>query len=347
MPFKNPIHSAADPEALKRLDEVIEHSDAERTEATKALAENRAKANAVVLSALREHAAAQDNFPDLVFEFDADTPVARVDEARMLWNNLLNQLARDHREVDLDDVPKTIAGLVELEHRVLGTQGFKSRQASRTTQLSQASQHDATLLHLLISLMDRYIREDEADGVVERGYVGQHPNRQAETSRLADEATQRGRMASVSGFWHGPAVDVDPERHPEEAKLIAERKAERIDSVTWPKYASPDEARDDVSEAAHRLYRANPTYLTNEAKQALMGLGDNGTDVVAKRITLNLSSRSYKALESIVSITDDSKTEAINKALQLYAMVQEQQARGGATWFQDTDDADMVRVRFF
>lgn len=290
MPFKNPIHSAADPEALKRLDEVIEHSDAERTEAT--LAENRAKANAVVLSALREHAATHDNFPDLVFEFDADTPVARVDEARMLWNSLLNQLARDHREVDLDDVPKTIAGLVELEHRALGTQGFKSRQASRTARLPQASQHDATLLHLLISLMDRYIREDEADGAVERGYVGQHPNRPAEA---------------------------------------------------WPNEGVTEE----LSLAAHSIYRANPAYLTNEAKQALMGLGDNGTDVVAKRITLNLTSRSYKALESIVSITEDSKTETINKALQVYAMIQEKQARGGGAWLQDDADHDPVQGTFF
>jgi hypothetical protein len=105
-------------------------------------------------------------------------------------------------------------------------------------------------------------------------------------------------------------------------------------------YTSPPQRRPPVP-------FKNPTHSAGDP-EALKRLGEApSTDVVAKRITLNLSSRSHAALERIVGLTEDSKTETINKALQVYAMIQERQARGGGAWLQDDADHDPVQGTFF
>lgn len=68
---------------------------------------------------------------------------------------------------------------------------------------------------------------------------------------------------------------------------------------------------------------------------------------VAERVTVNLSSRSADALESAAGLTGDSKTEVINKALQLYSMVRVAQDDGGGAWIQDDRESDPVRARFY
>lgn len=68
---------------------------------------------------------------------------------------------------------------------------------------------------------------------------------------------------------------------------------------------------------------------------------------VVERVTVNLSRRSAISLDQTAELTGDSKTEVINKALQLYGMVQNAQSVGGAVWIQDTADAEPVRSRFY
>lgn len=65
------------------------------------------------------------------------------------------------------------------------------------------------------------------------------------------------------------------------------------------------------------------------------------------RVTVNLSARGTDALRSIVNLTGDSKTEAINKALQAYALIQQAQDQGGGCWLQDTAEAKPVQTRFY
>lgn len=72
---------------------------------------------------------------------------------------------------------------------------------------------------------------------------------------------------------------------------------------------------------------------------------DREANRVTKRMTLNLSARSYAALESIVTLTDGSKTEAVNKALQAFALILQKQYDGGGAWLQGHDDKP-VRVIF-
>ena len=74
--------------------------------------------------------------------------------------------------------------------------------------------------------------------------------------------------------------------------------------------------------------------------------GDDGPRPV-QRVTVNLSARAVDALDEITELTGDTKTEAINKALQTYALVQHAQSAGGGAWLQDRDGAEPVRSRFY
>jgi len=65
------------------------------------------------------------------------------------------------------------------------------------------------------------------------------------------------------------------------------------------------------------------------------------------RVTVNLSSRATTALHAITGLTGDSKTEAINKALQAYALIQEAQHAGGGAWLQDNGNARPSQIRFY
>lgn len=65
------------------------------------------------------------------------------------------------------------------------------------------------------------------------------------------------------------------------------------------------------------------------------------------RVTVNLGPRGAAAMETIAALTGDSKTEAINKALQAYALLQQAQNAGGGTWIQDNAKALQTQVRFY
>ncbi len=68
---------------------------------------------------------------------------------------------------------------------------------------------------------------------------------------------------------------------------------------------------------------------------------------VAERVTVNLARPSADALEHAADITGSTKTEVINKALQLYDMVLSAQNDGGSIWIQDDKDSETVRARFY
>lgn len=55
----------------------------------------------------------------------------------------------------------------------------------------------------------------------------------------------------------------------------------------------------------------------------------------AIRVTVNLNEKSVDAMERLVDLTKDTKTECINKALQAYCLIQEAQLHRGGVWFQD------------
>lgn len=67
---------------------------------------------------------------------------------------------------------------------------------------------------------------------------------------------------------------------------------------------------------------------------------------VAGRVTVNLSKRTVEALDATSALTDDTKTEVINKAVQLYQEVQEAQGNGGGIWIKPSKDAEPILVRY-
>ncbi|MGH3282868.1 MAG: hypothetical protein ACRDNW_27585, partial [Trebonia sp.] len=66
-----------------------------------------------------------------------------------------------------------------------------------------------------------------------------------------------------------------------------------------------------------------------------------------ERVTVNLAPRASRALELATRLTGDSKTDTINRALQVYAFLEETTANGGALYVQEGKDAPLQLVKIF
>jgi hypothetical protein len=66
-----------------------------------------------------------------------------------------------------------------------------------------------------------------------------------------------------------------------------------------------------------------------------------------ERITVNLTPRAYRALSKAVKLTGDSKTDTVNRALQLYAYLEEITQNGGSLYVRPADQDELEQVRFF
>lgn len=67
---------------------------------------------------------------------------------------------------------------------------------------------------------------------------------------------------------------------------------------------------------------------------------------IALRLSANLSKKSADALAKTSESTGLSKTEIINKAVQMYAMVTELQDNGDAVYIRE-EGGELTRVRFY
>lgn len=65
----------------------------------------------------------------------------------------------------------------------------------------------------------------------------------------------------------------------------------------------------------------------------------------AERVTVNLNGRASDALEQVARMTGETKTDAINRALQVYAMLHEVQDQGGAIYTRARDAKELERLR--
>ena len=70
-------------------------------------------------------------------------------------------------------------------------------------------------------------------------------------------------------------------------------------------------------------------------------------DVDAERVTVNLTPRSVRALHNIVGWTGHNKTDAINRALQVYEFVQQVMENGGSVHVRQDQAAELERLTFF
>lgn len=64
------------------------------------------------------------------------------------------------------------------------------------------------------------------------------------------------------------------------------------------------------------------------------------------RITVNLVPRSATALERTVAVTGSSKTDAINKAVQVYAYLEEVLSAGGSVYVREPGEETAI-LKFF
>jgi hypothetical protein len=74
------------------------------------------------------------------------------------------------------------------------------------------------------------------------------------------------------------------------------------------------------------------------------GPGSNGP---LERVTVNLTARSSRALEVATELTGDTKTDTINRALQIYAFLQQASANSGSIYVRESQDAELERLRIF
>lgn len=66
-----------------------------------------------------------------------------------------------------------------------------------------------------------------------------------------------------------------------------------------------------------------------------------------ERVTVNLTPRSARALELATQITGDSKTDTINRAIQLYAYIEHITSEGGTVHIRESADSEPERLKFF
>jgi hypothetical protein len=63
-----------------------------------------------------------------------------------------------------------------------------------------------------------------------------------------------------------------------------------------------------------------------------------------ERVTVNLTARASTALELVTKLTGDSKTDTINRALQVYALIEQVTAKGGSIYIREAGDSELERV---
>jgi len=68
--------------------------------------------------------------------------------------------------------------------------------------------------------------------------------------------------------------------------------------------------------------------------------GEHGSGGGPERVTVNLVPRASRALQRLVDLTGDSKTDSINRAIQVCAYLEEISANGGDIYVREDKDKD-------
>jgi hypothetical protein len=84
----------------------------------------------------------------------------------------------------------------------------------------------------------------------------------------------------------------------------------------------------------------------NAASAGKPGRG-SGSCGSLERVTVNLTPRSSNALEEVVGLTGDNKTNNINRAIQIYAYIERVLHSGGSISVRETADQEPERLKIF
>lgn len=66
-----------------------------------------------------------------------------------------------------------------------------------------------------------------------------------------------------------------------------------------------------------------------------------------ERVTVNLTPRAARALEQAAELTGDTKTDTINRALQVYAYLEQVTHDGGAIYVRETPEGESQLIKIF
>jgi hypothetical protein len=66
-----------------------------------------------------------------------------------------------------------------------------------------------------------------------------------------------------------------------------------------------------------------------------------------ERVTVNITIRASRALETLIKLTGDNKTDAINRALQIYAYMEQVAAQGGSVYVREATGSELERLKAF
>jgi hypothetical protein len=89
---------------------------------------------------------------------------------------------------------------------------------------------------------------------------------------------------------------------------------------------------------------SDPTLKYQSAKsEAARGHGGGVSHY--ERVTVNLTSRGSEALELARGITGDSKTDTVNRALQVFAYVADVISKGGSIYVRESEDASLQELK--
>jgi hypothetical protein len=66
-----------------------------------------------------------------------------------------------------------------------------------------------------------------------------------------------------------------------------------------------------------------------------------------ERVTVNLTGRAADALDQAAKLTGNSKTDTINRALQIYAYLEQVANDGGAIYVRESPDGELQLIKMF
>jgi hypothetical protein len=66
-----------------------------------------------------------------------------------------------------------------------------------------------------------------------------------------------------------------------------------------------------------------------------------------ERTTVNLNQRGAAALKAVMDLTEDSKTDCINRAVTIYAFIEKVLSEGGSVLVQESDSTEPQRLVIF
>lgn len=89
-----------------------------------------------------------------------------------------------------------------------------------------------------------------------------------------------------------------------------------------------------------------PSSATKAADTGTPGRGTNSGGSL-ERVTVNFTARSSRALDEVVRLTGDSKTDSLNRAIQIYAYIEQVLQAGGSIYIRETPDGEAERLKIF